>query len=90
MNNPWDWIMPRNTSVSLGSHFEGFVDQLVSQGHYHSVSEVIRAGLRLLEEQELKVQQLRDALLAGERSGAAVPLDREAFKQSMRRELAHK
>lgn len=50
--------MPRNTSITLGSHFEGFVDQLVSKGHYHSVSEVIRAGLRLLEEQELKVQQL--------------------------------
>ena len=81
--------MPRNTSVSLGSHFEGFVDQLVSKGHYHSVSEVIRAGLRLLEEQELKVQQLREALLAGESSGPAMPFDRQAFKKAMRQELSN-
>lgn len=81
--------MPRNTSVSLGSHFEGFVDQLVSKGHYHSVSEVIRAGLRLLEEQELKVQQLREALLAGESSGPATPFDRQAFKKAMRQELSN-
>lgn len=79
--------MPRNTSVSLGQHFEGFVDQLVSKGHYHSVSEVIRAGLRLLEEQELKVQQLREALIAGEQSGAAVAFDRSGFVQAMRNEL---
>ncbi len=79
--------MPRNTSVTLGHHFEGFVDQLVSKGHYHSVSEVIRAGLRLLEEQELKVQQLREALLAGEQSGAAVAFDRSGFVQAMRNEL---
>lgn len=79
--------MPRNTSVTLGSHFEGFVDQLVSKGHYHSVSEVIRAGLRLLEEQELKVQQLREALIAGEQSGSAIAFDRESFKQAMRQEL---
>ena len=82
--------MPRNTSVTLGEHFEGLVDQLVSQGHYHSVSEVIRAGLRLLEEQELRVQRLREALIAGERSGAGVVFDRYAFRQSMRDELSGK
>lgn len=82
--------MPRNTSVALGAHFEGLVDQLVSQGHYHSVSEVIRAGLRLLEEQELRVQQLREALVLGERSGAGVAFDRQAFQQSMREELGGK
>lgn len=79
--------MSRNTSVTLGTHFEGFVDQLVHQGHYHSVSEVIRAGLRLLEEQELRVQQLREALIAGEQSGAAVAFDRQRFTQVMRQEL---
>ncbi|WP_020560528.1 type II toxin-antitoxin system ParD family antitoxin [Thiofilum flexile] len=79
--------MPRNTSITLGTHFEGFVDQLVNQGHYHSVSEVIRAGLRLLEEQELRVQQLREALIAGEQSGVAVAFDRQHFTKTMRQEL---
>ena len=79
--------MPRNTSITLGNHFEGFVDQLVPQGNYHSVSEVIRAGLRLLEEHELRVRVLREALIAGESSGPAMPFDREAFKRSMRQEL---
>lgn len=82
--------MPRNTSVSLGGHFENFIDQLVSDGHYQSASEVIRAGLRLLEEQELRVQRLREALIAGENSGEPQPFDREAFKQKMRTELGNK
>jgi antitoxin ParD1/3/4 len=82
--------MPRNTSVSLGGHLETFVDQMLSMGHYHSASEVIRAGLRLLEEQELRVQQLREALIAGENSGQPQPFDRKAFKQSMREELGNK
>ena len=47
--------MPKNTSVTLGSHFERFVEQQVKTGHYGSVSEVIRAGLCLLEEREAKL-----------------------------------
>lgn len=82
--------MPRNTSISLGGHLEIFVDRLVNTGHYHSVSEVVRAGLRLLEEQELRVQRLREALIAGENSGQAQPFDREAFKREMRAELGSK
>lgn len=82
--------MPRNTSITLGNHFETFVDHQVNTGHYHSVSEVVRAGLRLLEEQELKIQNLREAIIAGEQSGQPVPFDPEAFKQEMRRELAGK
>jgi antitoxin ParD1/3/4 len=82
--------MPRNTSISLGGHLETFVDGLVHSGHYHSVSEVIRAGLRLLEEQELRMQRLREALIAGENSGTPAPFDRDAFKQAMRTELKGK
>lgn len=82
--------MPRNTSISLGKHFEGFVDNQVGTGHYHSVSEVIRAGLRLLEEQELKIQNMRAAIIAGEQSGQPVPFDPIAFKQEMRQELQGK
>jgi antitoxin ParD1/3/4 len=63
--------MPKNTSVTLGPHFEKFVGQQVETGHYSSVSEAIRAGLRLLEEREAKLSFLRKALEDGENSGTA-------------------
>ena len=46
--------MSRNTSITLGDHFAEFIDQQVEDGRYSTASEVVRAGLRLLEEQELK------------------------------------
>ena len=61
--------MPRNTSVSLGDHFTGFIGERVASGRYSSASDVVRAGLRLLEEHEAKVEALRNALVEGERSG---------------------
>ena len=54
--------MGRNTSVSLGDHFESFVDEKVSEGRFKNASEVIRAGLRLLEEEENKVLALKKAI----------------------------
>ena len=71
--------MPRNTSVSLGDHFMGFIDERVESGRYSSASDVVRAGLRLLEEHEAKVEALREALIEGEQSGPATPLDFDAF-----------
>jgi antitoxin ParD1/3/4 len=63
--------MQKNTSVSLGNHFDKFITQQINNGRYGSVSETIRAGLRLLEEQEVKLITLRQALQAGEKSGKA-------------------
>lgn len=71
--------MARNTSISLGDHFSDFVEAQVHSGRFGSASEVVRAGLRLLEEQETKLAALRAALDEGEASGAAEPFDAEAF-----------
>jgi antitoxin ParD1/3/4 len=76
--------MTRNTSVSLGEHFAGFIDTQVHSGRYGSASDVVRAGLRLLEEHEAKVKTLQDALLAGENSGTPRPFDSKAFLRRMR------
>lgn len=61
--------MPRNTSINLGEHFDAFISQQLSHGRYASASEVIRAGLRLLEEHEAKLNALRSMLTDGESSG---------------------
>jgi antitoxin ParD1/3/4 len=61
--------MGRNTSIALGDHFESFVDDKVSTGRFKNASEVIRAGLRLLEEEESKLISLRNAINEGIESG---------------------
>ena len=63
--------MAKSTSVSLGDHFEEFIGSQIDSGRYGSASEVVRAGLRLLETTESKLEMLRKALVAGERSGRA-------------------
>ena len=63
--------MGRNTSISLGDHFEDFVDDKVSTGRFKNASEVIRAGLRLLEEEENKIVALKKAIDEGFESGLA-------------------
>ncbi|HEX5326160.1 MAG TPA: type II toxin-antitoxin system ParD family antitoxin [Acetobacteraceae bacterium] len=76
--------MTKNTSISLGDHFTGFIDAQVRAGRYGSASEVLRAGLRLLEEHEANVKALQDALIAGEESGPTQPFDSEKFLARMR------
>jgi antitoxin ParD1/3/4 len=79
--------MTRNTSVTIGEHFNSFISQQVQAGRYGSVSDVVRAGLRLLEEHEAKVKALQDALITGERSGEPRPFDFDAFKTRKRAEF---
>ena len=67
--------MGRNTSIALGDHFEHFVDSKVSAGRFKNASEVIRAGLRLLEEEESKIVALRNAIQEGIDSGIAKNFD---------------
>jgi len=76
--------MTRNTSIFLGDHFANFVDSQVKSGRYGSVSDVVRAGLRLLEEHETKVKALQAALIAGEESGPPAAFDSEGFLKRMR------
>ncbi|MBA5630177.1 type II toxin-antitoxin system ParD family antitoxin [Moheibacter lacus] len=67
--------MGRNTSVSLGDYFEEFVDEKIAQGRFKNASEVIRAGLRLLEEEENKIRALKNAIQEGLESGVAENFD---------------
>jgi len=60
--------MPRNTSVTLGEHFDKFVSDKIEEGRFHSVSEAVRAGLRRLEEDEAKLEALRSKLQASKES----------------------
>lgn len=82
------------TSVALGAHFEEFIKAQLTSGRYNNVSEVVREGLRLLEDQEalrqMKLQRLRADIQAGLDSGPATPLDIEEVKAEGRRLLAAK
>ena len=77
--------MSKNTSVTLGDHFADFIERQVTDGRYGSASDVVRAGLRLLEEHETKLEALRAALIEGERSGPSTPFDFDAFIDRKRR-----
>lgn len=71
--------MARTTSVSLGAHLSDFIEHQASEGRYGNASDVMREGLRLLEEHECRLAALRAALIEGEESGQAGPFDVEAF-----------
>ena len=76
------------SSYTLGSHYEGFIRDLLASGRYASASEVVRDGLRLLEERErqreAKLVTLRDAIREGLQSGPPAPLDMESVKARAR------
>ena len=67
--------MGKNTSVSLGRHYETFIEDRVTKGRYQNTSEMIRAGLRLLEEEENRFIMLSNAIHEGINSGVAKKFD---------------
>ncbi len=67
--------MSKNTSISLGDYFEDFVENRISEGRYKNASEVIRAGLRLLEEEERRIMLLKKAIQDGIESGIVEDFD---------------
>lgn len=75
------------TSISLSEHFEGFIATLIESGRYDTVSEIVRAGLRLLEEYEVEYQRkltaLQEALVEGEQSGIVDNYSLEATHQQL-------
>lgn len=76
--------MNKNTSISLGNYFDQFVQNRITQGRFKNVSEVIRAGLRLLEEEESKVIALKNAIQEGIDSGIAFDFDSKKHLESLK------
>lgn len=77
----------KNTSISLGNYLDKFVSNQVSVGRYKNVSEVIRAGLRLLEDEESKAIALRNAIQKGLESPRVANFD---FDENLKRIKAEK
>ncbi|MAT92467.1 MAG: type II toxin-antitoxin system ParD family antitoxin [Halioglobus sp.] len=78
--------MAKNTSITLGEHFDGFIAKQIAEGRYASASEVVRAALRLFEDTEKKTAVLRQVLEEGEKSGTA-EYSYEALMQELDEEL---
>ena len=75
----------KTTSVALGVHFEDFIQAQIAQGRYNNASEVIRAGLRLLEDDECKVLALKAAINEGLESGIEMDFNPEAHLQELKK-----
>ena len=78
--------MGKNTSISLGEHFEEFVQYRIKEERYKNAGEVIRAGLRLLEAEEQKFYALKSAIEKGLNSGIATDFDQDEFLNKLKAE----
>ena len=76
--------MSKNTSISLGQYFDLFIQSRISEGRYKNASEVVRAGLRLLEEEENKALALKNAIQEGIDSGINYDFDPEKHLESQK------
>jgi antitoxin ParD1/3/4 len=76
--------MDRNTSISIGNYFDSFIKSRISTGRYKNASEVVRAGLRLLEEEENKIMALRKAIQEGIESGISYDFNPESLLERLK------
>lgn len=76
--------MSKNTSITLGSYFDQFIQSILNEGRYKNTSEVVRAGLRLLEEEEQRIIALRQSITEGINSGIAENFDPEEHLKMMK------
>lgn len=74
----------RTTSVALGAYFENFIADVIETGRYNNASEVIRAGLRMLEENEKRLRELSAAIRVGEESGRYEDFDPEGHLKELK------
>ena len=74
----------KTTSVALGPYFEDFIKAQIAQGRYNNASEVIRAGLRMLEDNSIKIAALKSEIEEGINSGEAVDFDPIANLKSLK------
>jgi antitoxin ParD1/3/4 len=74
----------KNTSISLGNYFDEFVNGQVESGRYKNVSEVVRAGLRLLENEESKAITLKNAIQEGIDSKIADDFDADEHLKELK------
>lgn len=81
--------MGKNTSISLGDHFETFIESSISKGRFGNASEVVRAGLRLLEEEESRVVALRNAIQEGIDSGRNENFNAKEFLKDLKSKRAN-
>jgi antitoxin ParD1/3/4 len=75
--------MAKNTSILLGEYFDKFINSQVQSGRYSSASEVVRAALRLFEQEEKKKTELVKELVKGEKSGFVQQFDRKEFLKTL-------
>jgi antitoxin ParD1/3/4 len=76
--------MNRNTSISIGDYFDNFIQNRISAGRYKNASEVVRAGLRLLEEEENKILALKASIQEGIDSGIAIDFNPESHLKKLK------
>ena len=82
--------MPKNTSFVLGDHFEGFIVEEVTSGRYGNASDVMRAALRLLEQEEKKFEALQAAIQAGDASPVSKDVNGKKLFQRLQRKTGTK
>jgi len=76
--------MSRNTSISIGDYFDSFIQNRISAGRFKNASEVVRAGLRLLEEEENRIIALKEAIQEGIESGIAYNFNPESHLEGLK------